>query len=117
MSVFYGVTGTYEGSGGGGGGGGGLTVATATATPSSASASISFTSLAGEPTSFIITSAADLATGASPYKTSAVVFDGTNLIGQEVTNTSNAQVTYVSSGWSKSYSSGTLTVTGTGTNF
>lgn len=112
VSIF-GVTGSYEGSGGGGG----LTVATATATPSSASASISFTNLAGEPTSFIITSAADLATGASPYKTSAVVFDGTNLIGQEVTNTSNAQVTYVSSGWSKSYSSGTLTVTGTGTNF
>ena len=112
VSIF-GLTGSYEG----GGGGGGLTVATATATPSSASTSISFTNLSGEPTSFIITSAADLATGASPYKTSAVVFDGTNLIGQEVTNTSNAQVTYVSSGWSKSYSNGTLTVTGTGTNF
>lgn len=112
VSIFN-ITGSYEGSGGGGG----LTVATATATPSSASASISFAGLSGEPTSFVVVSASDLATGASPYKTASVVFDGTNIIGQEITNISNAQVTYVSSGWSKSYSSGTLTITGTGTNF
>lgn len=100
-----------------GGGGSGLTVDTATATLSSANASISFTGLAGEPTSFAITSAADLATGASPWKTAAVVFDGTSLHGQTIRNTSNAQVTYDGSSFSKTYSNGTLTVTGSGTNF
>ena len=108
------ITGTYEGSGGGGSG---LTVATATATLSSASASISFTGLAGEPTSFAVVSAADLATGASPWKTAAVVFDGTDLHGQTIRNTSNAQVSYDGTAFSKSYSSGTLTITGSGTNF
>ncbi|MBP5706728.1 MAG: hypothetical protein J6W76_05550, partial [Spirochaetales bacterium] len=75
-----------------GGGGGGMTVATATATPSSTSASISFTGLSGDPTSFAVISAADLATGASPYKTAAVVFDGSDLHGQTITNTNNVQV-------------------------
>lgn len=93
-----------------GGGGGGMTVATATKTLTSAGSSISFTSLAGEPTSFAIISNADLATGASPYKVATVVFDGTNVIGQQITNTNNAQVSYDSTSFSKSYSSGTLTV-------
>ena len=94
-----------------------MMVSTATSTPSSASASISFTGLSGEPTSFVVVSLGELATGASPYKTAAVVYDGTNVIGQKITNTSNAQVSYDGSGFSKSYSSGTLTITGTGTNF
>lgn len=98
------------------GGGGGMSVATATATPSTASASISFTGLSGEPTSFVVTSAGDLATGASPYKTATVVFDGTDLHGQIVTNTNNAQASY-STNFSKTYSNGTLTITGTGANF
>ena len=84
----------------GGGGGGTLTVATATATPSSASSSISFSGLNGEPTSFAIVSASNLATGASPYKTAIVVYDGTNVIGDKITNTSNAQMTYDGSGFS-----------------
>ncbi len=95
-----------------GGGGSGMTVATATATPSSASASISFTGLSGEPTSFAVISSADLATGASPYKTAAVVFDGSDLHGQTITNTSNAQVSYDDTHFSKTYSNGTLTITG-----
>lgn len=99
-----------------GGGGTGMTVATATATPSTASASIQFTGLSGEPTSFVVMSAGDLATGASPYKTAAVVFDGTDLHGQIVTNTSNANASY-SDSFTKSYNNGTLTITGTGTNF
>lgn len=99
-----------------GGGGGGMSVATATTTPSTASASIQFTGLSGEPTSFVVTTAGDLATGASPYKTAAVVFDGTDLHGQIVTNTNNAQASY-STNFSKTYSNGTLTITGTGTNF
>lgn len=107
------VTGSYEGSGGGSN----LQVETATTTPSSASSSISFTGLSGEPTSFVVTSMSDLATGSSPWKTASVVYDGTNVIGQVITNTSNAQVTYDSSGFSKSYSNGTLTITGTSTNF
>jgi len=107
------ITGSYEGSGGGSN----LQVGTATTTPSSASSSISFTGLSGEPTSFVVTSMSDLATGSSPWKTASVVYDGTNVIGQVITNTSNAQVTYDSSGFSKSYSNGTLTITGTSTNF
>lgn len=94
------------------GGSGGMAVATATATPSSASASISFTGLSGEPTSFVVISSADLATGASPYKTAAVVFDGTDLHGQTITNTNNAQVSYDDTHFSKTYSNGTLTITG-----
>ena len=100
-----------------GGGSSGMQIATKTATPSSASASISFTGLSGEPTSFVVTTDSELATGASPYKTATVVFDGANVIGQYITNTNNAQVTYDSSGYSKSYSNGTLTITGTNANF
>ena len=107
------ITGTYVGSGGSSG----MQIATASATPATASASISFTNLAGDPTSFAVVSAASLATGASPYKTAAVVFDGTELHGQTITNTTNAQVSYDGSGFSKSYSSGTLTITGTGAYF
>lgn len=95
----------------------GAAIATATSTPSSASSSIQFTNLQGEPTSFTIVSSADLATGASPYKTADVVYDGTNVIGQYITNTSNAQSTYSASAFSKVYSNGTLTVTGSASNF
>ena len=105
------VTGTYEG-----GGSSGMQIATKTTTLDSASTSISFSGLSGEPTSFAITTASDLATGASPWKTAAVTFDGTSLNGQIVTNTSNAQASH-STSFSKSYSNGTLTVTGSGTNF
>jgi len=98
-----------------GGGGAGLTIATATATLSSASASISF-SVSGDPTSFAVVSASDLATGASPYKAAAVVYDGASLHGAEITNTSNAQVT-ATTDFSKSYSGGTLTITSTGPYF
>lgn len=108
--TIFNVTGTYEGESGG------LKVKTATATPVSASSSISF-SVDAEPTSFVICSSADLSTGASPYKTASVVFDGSNIFGQYITNSSNANVTYDGSGFSKSYNNGTLTVTGTGTNF
>ena len=94
------------------GGGSSMVVATATKTLSAAASSISFTGLSGEPTSFAIVSTADLATGASPFKTASVVFDGTNVIGQTITNTNNAQVSYDDTNFSKSYSTGTLTVTG-----
>lgn len=93
------------------GGGSGMNVATATETPSTASRTISFTGLSGEPTSFHIVCKGDLAT-ASQVKVAAVAYDGTDHIGQTVTNTSNAQASY-DSGFSHTYSNGTLTVTAT----
>lgn len=107
ISIF-GVTGNYEGEGGGGGSG--LQIATASKTPSSASTSIQFTDLIGEPTSFYLIAKDNLATG-SPAKAAAVIFDGTDLHGQDVTNTSNAQASY-DSNYTKSYSNGTLTIQG-----
>ena len=97
-------------------GGGGMSISTSSTTLNAANASISFTGLQDEPTSFVITTASDLATGASPYKTATVVYDGTNVFGQYITNTNNANVTYATT-FSQSYNNGTLTVTGTGSNF
>ena len=105
------------GTGSGGGGGSDVTFDMKDAVLSSASNSITFTGLSGEPTSFSIIAGFDLATGASPWKTAMVVYDGTNVIGQTITNTNNAQVSYDGTGFSQSYSNGTLTVTGTGTQF
>ena len=85
----------------------GMVIATASTTLNAASTSISFTGLSGEPTSFFICSSADLTTGGT--KAAAVVFDGTNVIGQTITS----QVTYDGTNFSKSYNGGTLTVTGT----
>lgn len=93
-----------------------LHVDTKDVTPSSASSSISFTGLAGEPTSFSVVCRGDLSTG-SPYKVASVAFDGSSTIGQYITNTSNAQMTYDGSAFSHSYSNGTLTVTCSGANF
>ena len=111
------VNGTKITGTGGGGGGSDVAVTQIDTTLSSASTSITFTGLSGEPTSFSIMYSGTLATGASPWKTAMVVYDGTNIIGQTITNTSNAQVSYDDTGFSKSYSNGTLTVTGTGTEF
>lgn len=100
-----------------GGGGTGVQIGVAEATPSAAGASISFTGLQGEPTSFIVIAAADLATGAAPFKTNAVLYDGSAVKGQYITNTNNANMTYDGSAFSKSYASGTLTVTGSASYF
>ena len=93
-----------------GGGGSSPTVATKTATLSSASSSIQFTGLSGDPTSFVITSSTDQTTGGT--KVVAVVYDGTSLHGQTITT----QVT-ADTGFTKSYSGGTLTVTATTAEF
>ena len=100
-----------------GGGGNPLRIGDAQATLSSAGSSISFTNLSGNPTSFVVMASGDLATGASPYKVATVVFDGSDLHVQTITNTSNAQVTYDGSSFSKSYSNGTLTISSTGAYF
>ena len=94
-----------------GGGGGDVSVASGTKTLTTASSSIQFTGLLGEPTSFVITSQADIATGNT--RIAGVVFDGTNVIGQTITS----QVTYDGSSFSKSYSSGSLTVTSSTATF
>ena len=91
------------------GGGSSMQVAVEWTTLGSASNSISFTGLAGEPTSFIVLAGADITTGGT--KAAAVVYDGTNTIGQTITS----QVTYDGSGFSYTYNAGTLTVTGSAT--
>lgn len=53
----------------------------------------------------------------TPYNVVSVVYDGTSVHAQTLTNTSNAQVTYDASSFSKSYSNGTLTITSTGAQF
>lgn len=93
-------------------GGGSATIAkaTATATLTSAASSISFTGLSGNPTSFAVTSAANIAT--STNGVTMVTFDGTTLNGQTMTT----QVT-ADTGFTKSYSNGTLTITATTAEF
>lgn len=92
------------------GGGGSLTVATATKTLTASASSISFTGLSGNPTSFVITSSADQSTGGT--KAVAVAYDGTNLFGMDITTQMENDT-----GFTKSYSSGTLTVTATSATF
>ena len=93
-----------------GGSGGNLTVASKTATLSSASSSISFTGLSGNPTSFVVTSSADQTTGGT--KVVSVAYDGTNLFGMDITSQAEADT-----GFTKAYSSGTLTITATTAQF
>ena len=97
------------------GGGTGLQVEYSSATPSSAASSIQFHDLEGEPTSFWLMADEELSTG-SPARVAAVVFDGQSIHGQTITNTSNAQVS-ADTGFTKSYSNGTLTVTATSAQF
>lgn len=92
------------------GGGGGLIVATATKTLTTSASSIQFTGLSGNPLSFVITSSADQSTGGT--KAVAVAYDGTSLHGMDVTTQAEADT-----GYTKSYSSGTLTVTATSATF
>ena len=92
------------------GGGGTVTVGTSTKTLSASASSISFTGLSGNPTSFVVTSSADIATNTNGV--TGIVYDGTNLHGQTITT----QVT-ADTGFTKSYSSGTLTITATTASF
>ena len=102
--TIFGTTGSYEG------GGGAFTVATATKTLTAAASSISFTSLSGEPTSFVITSSADQSTGGT--KAVSIAYDGTNLFGMDITTQMENDT-----GFTKSYSGGTLTITATTATF
>ena len=60
-----------------------------------------FPNLLGEPTSFAVCSKSDISSGGNSIVAS-VVYDGTNIFGQLITNTSNAQVSY-STDFSYSY--------------
>ena len=98
-----------------GGGGGGMQTDEAVGIPSSTTTLV-FTGLKGEPTSFSVMPDSSVSTG-TPAKVAAIVYDGTTIHAQTITNTSNAQVTYDSSSFTKSYSNGTLTITSSGPNF
>ena len=93
-----------------GGGGGGVQIGKTTKTTASAASSIQFTGLSGNPTSFAITSDDDVATNTNGV--TEVVFDGTSLHGQTMTTGVTADT-----GFTKSYSGGTLTVTATTASF
>ena len=102
-----------------GGGGSGITEALSdTEVETSASSTLVFEGLSGEPTSFAVYYDDSVSTpSGTPYRVTMLVYDGTTLQGQTLTNTSNAQVTYDASSFSKSYSNGTLTITSTGAQF
>lgn len=103
----FGVTGNYEG-----GSGSDVQVASANLYSASTSALV-FTGLQGEPTSFIALCGYTLTPSATPQVV-AVVYDGTNLHAQTITNTNNAQVSYASTGFSYFYNLGALQIESTG---
>jgi len=91
------------------GGGGGISVGTASTTATSNS-SLTFTGLAGEPSSLVIISTDEIATQ-SIMHVATIAFDGDAFFGQGITNTSNAQVTALTNGpFMPSYNNGTLTI-------
>lgn len=94
----------------GGGEASDINVRTATRTLSTASNSIQFTGLSGNPTSFVVTSLDDITTNTNGV--TQVVFDGTSLHGQILTTQAEADT-----GFTKSYSGGTLTITATTGSF
>lgn len=87
-----------------------VAVGTKTATLSASASSIQFTGLSGNPTSFVVTSSADQSTGGT--KVVAVAWDGTSFHGMNVTTQAENDT-----GFTKSYSSGTLTITATTASF
>jgi len=77
--------------------------------------SITFSGLKGEPTSFYILEDTSPSM-TSPATAGFIVFDGTSLHGQTFSTTSNANASY-DSGFTKTYSNGTLTVTASTAQF
>lgn len=99
-----------------GGGGSSAQVDTAMRAPGGDDYTAIFTGLKGQPTSFYVSTDVQISTTAQAL-ISAVVYDGSSIHTQTITNTTNAQVSYVSTGVSYTYSNGTLTVTSTGPIF
>ena len=113
---FYLANGTFTEGTGTGGGGSSVQVGQTETELESEALTISFTGLSGEPTSFIMWSIDPVSTG-TPAKVASIVYDGSDLHGQTITNTNNAQVSYDGSNFSKAYSNGTLTITSTSSYF
>lgn len=97
--------------GGGSSSSDGLVVATASKTLSSVTNSIQFTGLSGQPTSFVIISSVDQ-TADYGRKVVSVAYDGTSFYGMDITTEM-----VNNSGFTQSYSNGTLTVTATSASF
>ena len=110
ISIF-GITGTYEG----GGGSTGLEFDTTTATATT-TGTLAFTGLKGAPISYNIVYSGTINTSSTPT-IAGIVYDGTNTHIQTITNTSNAQVSYASSGLTPTYSSGTLAIGASGMEY
>lgn len=108
--IFFKADGSQATGTASGGGGGVLTVATATKTLTASASSIQFTGLSGNPLSFVVTSSAELTTGGT--KVVSVAYDGTSFHGMDITTEMDADT-----GFTKSYSSGTLTITATTATF
>lgn len=99
-----------------GGGGSGVQVVVHGEQSSMTSTSLVYTGLLGEPTSFFI-APDDNITPSATATIADVLYDGSTLHGQAITNTTNANVSYVDSGLTKSYSNGTLTISVSGASF
>ena len=101
-----------------GGGGSGVAEDQVDTELESNSYTLTFTGLQGEPTSFVVMYDDGMSVPSStPYRAISIVYDGTDVHAQTLTNTNNAQVSYDGSNFSQSYSNGTLTITSTGAEF
>lgn len=98
------------------GSGGSPTVKTLTYTNSSNTAtSISFTGLTGEPVAWFVRCATQMQSSSTTYYyVSNMRYNGSNVNGNAFRMGSTRQVTVVTSGYSYTYSSGTLTVSSSG---
>lgn len=117
--IFVAADGTITtGTNSGGGGGSSVQVGYEITEPSSVSSSLQFTGLLGEPTSFFVYCwpLNETLSTSSPANVAAVVFDGQSLHGQTVSTTANANASY-DTGFTKSYSNGTLTIAATTAQF
>ena len=98
-----------------GGGSSGTQVGTATAM--SYPSYVQFNGLLGAPTSFIISSLEEIGAGERTI-VATVCYDGTNFHGQGISQTSNANVQYLSSSvFTPQYNNGTLTIYASGVEF
>ena len=96
------------------GGGGSATVATKTATATNYPTSLSFTGLGGQPKAFFVrpTNSITVSTSSSSsyYYIVSMVYDGTNTKGSCLRMGSTRNVSNITSGYSFTYSNGTLTL-------
>lgn len=100
-------------------GGGSSGVQVAVGTPmTGANSSIIFENILGSPTSFALISGYDISIDTDPI-VAALAYDGTNYVGQTVTDTSNANASYLGTGFSHQYNSSghTITIISTNANF